>query len=132
MIVIIIPHNDTFSIDGRKPPFSVILWSQEGRNLANVAKKHINSEHSRNKCTHQVWSGLREYFSWWRSETTIFSHFVAKIRATSPKSESFLNTDLTSVHHKFELDCVNTFSDNGRKPPLWTISVIWGALEGQN
>ena len=63
MIVIIIPHNDTFSDDGRKPPFSVILWSQEGRNLANVAKKQINSEHSHNKCTHQVWSGLREYFS---------------------------------------------------------------------
>ena len=52
MIVIIIPHNDTFSDDGRKPPFSVILWSQEGRNLANVAKKQINSEHSHNKCTH--------------------------------------------------------------------------------
>ena len=29
----------------------------------------------------------------------------------------------TSVEHKFELDCVNTFSDNGWKPPF---SVICG------
>ena len=62
MIIIIIPHNDTFSDNGRKPPFLVILWSQGGRNLANVAKKQINYEHSHNKYTPQVWIGLCEYF----------------------------------------------------------------------
>ena len=32
-----------------------------------------------------------------------------------------LNTHPTSVHHKFDLDCVNTFWDNGWKPTLWPI-----------
>ena len=36
----------TFSDNGRKPPFSVILWSLEGQNLAKVAEKWINSEQS--------------------------------------------------------------------------------------
>ena len=52
--VIIIPHNGTFSDDGRKPPFSVILWPLEGQNLANVAQKRIKSEYSPIKCT-QKW-----------------------------------------------------------------------------
>ena len=56
--VIIIPHDGTFSDIGQKPPFSVILWPLEGQNLANVAQKRINTEHSSNKCTHQVWIGL--------------------------------------------------------------------------
>ena len=42
---------NTFSDDGRKPPISVILWSLEGHNLANVAKKQINCEDSPNKWT---------------------------------------------------------------------------------
>ena len=49
---------NTFSRNRRKP-FSVILWPQEGE---NVAKKRINSEHLSNKCTHQVWIGVSEYF----------------------------------------------------------------------
>ena len=32
--VIIIPHNDTFSDIGQKPPFSVILWQLEGQSWA--------------------------------------------------------------------------------------------------
>ena len=62
---------NTFSDNGRKPWFSVILWLLEGQNLVNVAQKRINSEHTPNKCTHQVWFGLHEYFSRWRSETII-------------------------------------------------------------
>ena len=50
--VIIIPHNGTFSDNGRKPTFSVILWPLECQNLANLAQKWISSEHSPNKCTH--------------------------------------------------------------------------------
>ena len=50
--VIIIPHNGTFPDNGQKLPFSVILWPLEGQNLANMAQKRINSEHSPNKCTH--------------------------------------------------------------------------------
>ena len=53
---------NTFSDNGRKPPFSVILWPLEGKNVANVASQQIISEHSPNKCTHQVWIGLCEYF----------------------------------------------------------------------
>ena len=57
---------NTFSDNGRKPPFPVILSPLEGQNLANVAQKQIISEHSSNiKC----------------------------------------------VYTKFELDCLNTFSD---------------------
>ena len=44
---------NTFSDNGLKPPFSVILWPIEGQNLANVAKNHIKSEHSPDKYTHQ-------------------------------------------------------------------------------
>ena len=57
--VIIIPHNDTFPDIGQKPPFSVILWRLEGQSWAKVVQKQINSENSPNKCTHQVWIGLR-------------------------------------------------------------------------
>ena len=39
---------NTFSDNGQKPPFSVILWLQVGQNLANVAQQ--NSEHSPQKC----------------------------------------------------------------------------------
>ena len=38
-----------------------------------------------------------------------------------PKSEPILNTHPRSVHTKFELDCVNTFSNNGLKPLFWPI-----------
>ena len=48
-LVIIIPHNDTFSAYGGKPLFSVILWPLEGQNLVNVAKKQTISEHSPKK-----------------------------------------------------------------------------------
>ena len=61
--VSIIPHNGTFSDIGQKPPFSFILWPLEGQNLANVAEKRINSEHSHKKCTQQVWIGYCGYFS---------------------------------------------------------------------
>ena len=81
--VIIIPHNGTFSNHGRKPPFSVILWPLEGKN---------------------IW-------------------------ATWPKSESILNTHPISLQIKSELDCVNTVSHNGWKPPFL---VILSPLEGQN
>ena len=57
--VIIIPHNDTFSDIGQKPPFSVILWQLEGQSWAKVVQKQINSENLPNKCTHQVCIGLR-------------------------------------------------------------------------
>ena len=60
--VIVIPLYGTISDNGQKPQFSVILWPLEGQNLANVAKKQINSEHSPNKCTHQVWIGLCEFY----------------------------------------------------------------------
>ena len=46
-LVIVIPHNGTCSDNGRKPELSVILWPIEGQNLANVAQKWVNSEHSR-------------------------------------------------------------------------------------
>ena len=39
----------------------------------------------------------------------------------SPNSESFLNTKATSAHHRFQLDCMNTFSVNCRNPPFWPI-----------
>ena len=68
---------NTFSDDGRKPPFSVILRPLESQNLVNVAQKWINYERSPNKCTDQVWIGLHEYFVRWWSQTTIVSHFVA-------------------------------------------------------
>ena len=51
-----------FSDNGQKPPFSLILWPLEGQNLANVAQQQINSEHTLDKCAHQVWIGLCEYF----------------------------------------------------------------------
>ena len=51
-LVIIIPHNGTFSGNGWKPPFSVILWPPEGQNFVNVAQKRIISEHLSNKCVH--------------------------------------------------------------------------------
>ena len=51
-------HMNTFSDNGRKPPFSVILCPLEGQNMANVAQKWTNSEHSPNKCTPQAWIGL--------------------------------------------------------------------------
>ena len=51
---------NTLSDNGRKQPFSVILWPLEDRNLANVAPKRINFEHLPNKCTHQVYIGLHE------------------------------------------------------------------------
>ena len=53
---------NTFPDNSQKPQFSAILWPLEGHNLANMAKKQINSEHSPNKCTQQVWTGLRKYF----------------------------------------------------------------------
>ena len=43
-------------------------------------------------------------------------------------SESILNTHPISVPTKFELDCVNTFLDNGRKPPF---PVICGHLRAK-
>ena len=65
--VIIIPHNDTFSDIGQKPPFSVILWQLEGQSWAKVVQK----------------------------------------------SKTILKTHPISVHTKFELVYVNTFSDYG-------------------
>ena len=38
----------TFSDNGRKPLFSVILWPLEAQQLAKIAKKRIISEHSPN------------------------------------------------------------------------------------
>ena len=49
---------------------------------------------------------------------------------TWPKSTSILNTHLVSVNTKFELDNVNTFSDNGWKPPLWAIFSHFLATRG--
>ena len=68
--VIIISHNGIFSDIGQKPPYHHF-------HLANVVQKKINSEHSPNKCTHQVWIGLHEHFSRYWSKTNNFSHFVA-------------------------------------------------------
>ena len=42
--------------NAEKSPFRAILWPLDGQNLANVAQKRINSEHSSNKFTHcNVW-----------------------------------------------------------------------------
>ena len=100
--VIIILHDGTFSDIGQKPPFSVIFWPLEGRNLANVAQKRINSEHSSNKCTHQVWIGLHVHF----------------FRKWSAQRKSIPKTHPISIHTQFEQDYMNAFSDNGRKPPF--------------
>ena len=51
--VIVIPHNGTYSDNGRKPPFSVILCPLGGQTFVSVAQRRINSEHSSNKRTHQ-------------------------------------------------------------------------------
>ena len=84
---------NAFSDNGRKAPFSVILWPLEDQNLTNVAQKQMNSEHSPNKCTHEIFTGLREYFLRWWSETTIFGHFVAirepKFGQHGPKANQF-------------------------------------------
>ena len=37
--VIIIPHEGTFSDNGRKPPFLVILWPLEGQNMPQKQSK---------------------------------------------------------------------------------------------
>ena len=117
----------TFLDNGRKP-YSVILWPLEDKNLANVAQKQINFEHSANKCTPQVWTGLCEYFflikvgnKYFYPFSVIFLPLEAKIGPTWPKSESILNTYPGGVHHTFELDCLNTFWDNGRKATFWPI-----------
>ena len=68
--VIIIPHNGTFSDIGQKPPY------HHFHNLTKVVQKKIISEHSPNKCTHQVWIGLRGHFSRYWSKTNNFSHFM--------------------------------------------------------
>ena len=43
---------NTFSANGRKLPFSVILRPLEGQNLANMGQKRINIWHSHKKCVH--------------------------------------------------------------------------------
>ena len=74
---------NTFSDNGRKPSFSVILGPLEGQNLANMAQKRIT-------VTSEPWVP---------------------------------NIHPISVHTKFELDCVNTFSDNGQKPQIFSYVV---------
>ena len=125
-----------------------------GAKLGPCGNKWIICEDPSNLCKHHVWkrsskhySTLCYFFRWW-SETTIFSHFVA---TKGPKFGQHAPKRINSEHssHKFELDCVNTFSDNGQKPPfsfiLWSLegqisdngrkppySVILWPLEGQN
>ena len=53
----------TFSDNGWKPKFSVIVLPLEGQKLANMAQKQITTGHSTNKCTPQIWIGLCEHFS---------------------------------------------------------------------
>ena len=55
-----------------------------------------------------------------------FGHQRIKIGPRWPQSESLLNTHPKSVHHKFEVDCVKTFWNNGQKPMFWPIfSHLW-------
>ena len=71
----------TFSENGQEPPFSVVLWPLDCEKLA-VAKNHINSEHSPNNGTHQVWIVLHEYFSDNGQKPQFSSHIVG---TTGPK-----------------------------------------------
>ena len=86
-----------------------------GQTLDNMPQKRPNSGHSPNKCTHQVWISV---ILWPLEGQNLW-----------PKSESMVDTHPISMHTKFELDCVNTFSDNGRKPQF---SVILWPLGGEN
>ena len=60
---------------------------------------------------------------------SFFCHKRAKILPTWPKNELAVNPHPTSVDTKFELPCLNTFSDNSQKPPF---AAILRPLEGQN
>ena len=68
-----------------------------------------------------------------KKKHTFFSQFLAsrgpKIGPMWSKSESILNTNLTSVYTKSEMDWLISFPDNGQKS---LISVIFGPLEGLN
>ena len=57
-------------------------------------------------------------------------HLRVKIWPTWPKSISFLNTHPISVHRKFGLDCMNTFSENGWKLPFRLIFSHFLATRG--
>ena len=58
---------NTFSDNGRKPPFRLIfgkkMWPLRCQNWANIAQQQINSEHSPNKCIHKIWNWLSDYIS---------------------------------------------------------------------
>ena len=123
---------DTFPENGRKPPFSVILWPLEGQNLGNMAKSksflntHPISVHTKfgMDCVNTFPdNGPKPPIS------VILWPLGGQNLGNMAKSKSFLNTHPISVHTKFGMDCVNTFPDNGPKPP---ISVILWPLGGQN
>ena len=93
--------------------------------MANVDQKLFSSAHWPNKCKQLIWIGLREYFfrSW--SEITIFSHFWATrwptFWPTLPKKRINSEHSPNKCRHQVELDCVDTYSGNGRKTPFWPI-----------
>ena len=80
--------------------------------------------------THQISVHTKNHLGWvdslagggWKQLISlnfiIFCHYRAKIRPMWAKSESIVNSHLSSVDTKFELYCVNTFSDNSQKPHI--------------
>ena len=120
-----------FLDNGQKPPYSVILWTLEGQSLANVAQKWINSEHSLNECTHQVWFGLHEYFFRKWSETTIFSHFVVTLGPKLGQCQRWIISghSLSKCISQIKIDWVISFPDNGQK--AWTDGRTDGCMDGQ-
>ena len=101
-LVNIIPHYVTFSDDGRKPLFSVILWLLEGQNLANLPQSEsILNTHS------------------------ISVHNKCELDCVNTFSDNGQKPPSSFILWSLE----GQMSDNGRKPPY---SVILWPLEGQN
>ena len=91
-----------------------------------MAQKQINSEHSPSLnwiawILFQIMVGNPSFsVIFW----PLAGQTLAKVAQKLIKSEHSPN----KYTHKFELDCINTFSDNGRKPPF---PVILWPPEGQ-
>ena len=59
-----------------------------------------------------TWGLIRE------NGNTLMATRGAKLGLMQQKMEQFLKTHKISVSTKFERDCMNTFSDDGQKPPF--------------
>ena len=91
---------------------------QDAAKMESFLKTHQISVHTKNQ------SGSEDsLFSWWWSETTIFTkfHYFWPLEGQNynngAQSESVVNTYPKSVDTKFELYRVNTISDNSQKIP---------------